>query len=366
MQVNNYVGVLKTKSGLTIEVLPKISDKDEQITQVKKLFFDMLRTVKDVNGKVFDMTNLDISHHHLSELFISMFLHEVSIIVKNGMKSGYVIHERNEPFLKGKLLMNKQIQYNTVNKARFYNRFDEYHLNIPENQILKATLLYLLKETTDYRNNRIIRELLNYFEQVSLSRHPEQLFKKVKTSRQYVYYNQALQWAEIFLLKKSFTSFRGSSLAFALLFPMEKVFESYIAHHLKKMLGSDTVQAQENRYYLFKDGKERGNYKLRPDIVVRRNNEGRDVIIIDTKWKRLDSTGPSQADLYQMYAYYTRYHHHQQNVKKVVVLYPYSPLFKERQYISRGHDMAEEAVVEVCYVDLLNPDWQGKLMKILE
>ncbi|WP_208001654.1 5-methylcytosine restriction system specificity protein McrC [Macrococcus carouselicus] len=47
VQVNNYVGVLKTKSGLTIEVLPKISSKTEQINQVKQLFFDMLRTVKD-------------------------------------------------------------------------------------------------------------------------------------------------------------------------------------------------------------------------------------------------------------------------------------------------------------------------------
>ena len=33
---------------------------------------------------------------------------------------------------------------------------------------------------------------------------------------------------------KSFTSFSGSEVAFALLFPMETLFESYIAAQLKK------------------------------------------------------------------------------------------------------------------------------------
>ena len=60
---------------------------------------------------------------------------------------------------------------------------------------------------------------------------------------------------------------------------------------------------------------------MRPDIFLQ-NRKG-DKIIIDTKWKRLigDSAknyGISQADMYQMYAYHTRY----LDIQKVILLYP--------------------------------------------
>ena len=46
-------------------------------------------------------------------------------------------------------------------------------------------------------------------------------------------------WCRIFLKGKSFTSFAGSDVAYALLFPMETLFESYIACLIKKEINSD-------------------------------------------------------------------------------------------------------------------------------
>ena len=54
VQLNNYVGVLQTKSNLTIEVLPKIyknSETKKNQDDIRELFFKMLKTVRHINGK---------------------------------------------------------------------------------------------------------------------------------------------------------------------------------------------------------------------------------------------------------------------------------------------------------------------------
>lgn len=61
VQANNYVGVLQTKSGLTIEILPKIAGRTEEATdtRVRQLFLEMLKAVRSINGKTFRLTNLN-------------------------------------------------------------------------------------------------------------------------------------------------------------------------------------------------------------------------------------------------------------------------------------------------------------------
>lgn len=45
-----------------------------------------------------------------------------------------------------------------------------------------------------------------------------------------------MQWSKVFLMNQSFTTFSGETNARALLFPMEKVFEAYVARNLKQVL----------------------------------------------------------------------------------------------------------------------------------
>ena len=231
VQANNYVGVLQTKSGLTIEILPKIAGRTEEATdtRVRQLFLEMLKAVRSINGKTFRLTNLNTKKNNLLEVFISMFLNGSDMIIKRGLKSSYVTVQSNEKFLKGKLLMTQQLRRNIVNQSYFFNEYDEFMTNSAENQLIKTTLEYLLKNSRDNNNLRIIREQLVYFEFVDLTNSPEQTFQKVSIGRNYTYYEQTLDWCRIFLSRKSFTSFKGSSLAFAILFPMAKSNPSMMA-----------------------------------------------------------------------------------------------------------------------------------------
>ena len=367
VQANNYVGVLQTKSGLTIEILPKIAGRTEEATdtRVRQLFLEMLKAVRSINGKTFKLTNLNAKKNNLLEVFISMFLNESDMIIKRGLKSSYVTVQSNEKFLKGKLLMTQQLRRNIVNQSYFFNEYDEFMTNSAENQLIKTTLEYLLKNSRDNNNLRIIREQLVYFEFVDLTNSPEQTFQKVSIGRNYTYYEQTLDWCRIFLSRKSFTSFKGSSLAFAILFPMEEIFEAYIAHMMKKSIPDANVSAQDKKYSLFdRTNETKAGYRLRPDLVVR--FEDNRTTIADTKWKVLDSTGPSQTDLYQMYAYYTRYRHKSENVDKVVLIYPYSSSYSENEFRSTQFSSEElGAKIQVRFVDLLSGDIGKQLVNFI-
>ena len=367
VQANNYVGVLQTKSGLTIEILPKIAGRTEEATdtRVRQLFLEMLKAVRSINGKTFKLTNLNAKKNNLLEVFISKFLNESDMIIKRGLKSSYVTVQSNEKFLKGKLLMTQQLRKNIVNQSYFFNEYDEFMTNSAENQLIKTTLEYLLKNSRDNNNLRIIREQLVYFEFVDLTNSPEQTFQKVSIGRNYTYYEQTLDWCRIFLSRKSFTSFKGSSLAFAVLFPMEEIFEAYIAYMMKKSIPDANVSAQDKKYSLFdRTNETKAGYRLRPDLVVR--FEDNRTTIADTKWKVLDSTGPSQTDLYQMYAYYTRYRHKSENVDKVVLIYPYSSSYSENEFRSTQFSSEElGAKIQVRFVDLLSGDIGKQLVNFI-
>ncbi|WP_312039719.1 McrC family protein [Macrococcoides bohemicum] len=363
VQANNFVGVLRTKSGLTIEILPKIANGQHDLNDVKKLFIKMLSKVKQINGKAFEMTHLSINDNSLIEIFIAMFLQEVNEIIKRGLKSDYIVLEQNESYLKGKLNIQKQIQLNSFNKTRFHSKFDEFDINIPENQIIKSTLLFLKKESINGHNQKMINMYLHYFDSVSSIRDVDNTFKKIKKNREYAYYDQSIIWAEIFLKRKSFTSFTGSSLAYALLFPMEKVFESYVAHMIKNHLSNHVVYLQDNRFYLFDDdGSGNKHYRLKPDIIIK-NSETKLVTIVDTKWKILNATGPTQSDLYQMYAYNSRYKHYGEDVNKVILLYPQSNVYEEKVLTSKNLFADNEEIkskIEIVYVNLFNDNWIHK------
>lgn len=147
---------------------------------------------------------------------------------------------------------------------------------------------------------------------------------------------------------------------------MEEIFEAYIAHKLKKSLPDANVSAQDKKYSLFdRTNETKAGYRLRPDLVVRYEND--QTTIADTKWKVLDSSGPSQADLYQMYAYYTRYRHKSENVDKVVLIYPYSTSYSENEFRSTQSSSEElGAKIQVRFVDLLSGDLDEQLVSLFD
>ena len=340
----NYVGLITMKDGTVIEILPKISGKIG-VEETKRVFLDMLRTSKEALFKDLQTANLKVARMNLFEVFIAMFLQEVDRLVKQGLKSAYNTVEENERCYRGKLLMSQHMKHNLVRRDRFFVAHDEWHLNRPENRLLKATLRLLLRASGSDGNRTRIGRLMPLFDDVGSVVDVGAEFNKCAMDRGVSHYAKALAWCRVFLCGNSFTAFSGSEVAVALLFPMEKVFESYVAAKLRPVLpGTVAMRTQDQQFSLF--DRPRRMFQLRPDIVLEDPVGG--CIVLDTKWKLLSAgkrnAGIAQADMYQMYAYAKKY-----AARKVVLLYPRS----DESFSDEMRFESEDGVcVEARFVDL--------------
>lgn len=345
----NYIGLIAMNDGTTIEILPKIYSKTHyEEGRVKKLVVEMLKSLRDMPYKSVQSAHVNIDKMNLFEIFIKMFLDEVFVIVKRGLRSNYETVQSNENIMKGKIVFPEHIKRNFAHRERTFVQFDEFNENRPENKLIKATLLYLYRKTTSIRNKADLKTLLNAFAEVDASIDQEGDFAKSVPDRNIRDYETALLWCRVFLTGRSFTSFAGSEVAYALLFPMETLFECFVAQKLKRLLpeGEFRVSVQDRTYHLFDMPDKR--FSMRPDIVVTRKSD-RAIFVMDTKWKLLSDAktnyGISQADMYQMYAYQKKY-----TAKSVILLYPMT------NEVSTDRDIkycsGDGVTVQIKFIDL--------------
>lgn len=344
----NYVGVITMTDGTTIEILPKVFPIQTK-TAVKKLLINMLRSLRDSPYKTLQTSYVNVEKLNIFEVFIRMFVDEVLYIEKRGLKSGYQTIQSNEAVFKGKLKVSEHIKCNFVHKERSFVEYDTFHIDRPENRLIKTCLLQLYRVSQSAKNRVDIKNLLNSFAEVSTSADIAGDFEKCVPDRNMKDYATALLWCRVFLLGKSFSAFSGSEIAFALLFPMETLFESYIAQQLRKYLDPNefTLSAQDRSYHLFDNPRQ---FLMKPDIVVKRKQDGA-VFILDTKWKLLSpakaNCGISQADMYQMYAYQKKY-----QAENVTLLYPATDMLDAaRQIPFQSND---GVLVTARFVDLFD------------
>lgn len=358
----NYVGVINIKNEVQIEILPKIDiEKDSNHDQLRQLFLKMLGSLKEFKHKSFKNAQLESSDLPIYEVFIRMYLNEVRDLLKKGLKSDYVTFEENVPYFKGKFLVNQHIKHNLVRKERFFMQYDEFHLNRPENKLIKSTLLKLQGISKAAENVRLARQLLAEFEWIDPSFNYDKDFSAVRLDRNSKDYQELMTWSKVFLKNKSFSTFQGTTDVTALLFPMEIIFEAYVAQEIRKSFTDWTVETQKQSAYLFDEPRK---FRLKPDIYMTNHDRA---VVLDTKWKQLTANeqqnyGISQADMYQMYAYAYKY-----DVKDVVLIYPHHKDI-DRFYLTKYQQNAsskpnlKRITIQIFAFDLT--DVKGSLEKL--
>ena len=336
LRAQNYVGLIQTKDGTTIEILPKIKNLSHK--ESKNILLKMLQTLKKSPFKHFNSAQLKSEKMPLLEIFISMFLEELSLLIRKGIRSDYIQKEENLHYLKGKLSLSKQIKYNRVNQERFYVEYEEFTSDRVENRLIKTTLNYLYKKSRLNTNQQKIREFLFVFDSIGVSHSPKNDFKKIQNTREMQSYENVLLYAKTFLVENSFSPYKGSDVAFALLFDMNRLFESYLGVYLKRK--GFNVRLQDRGKYLVESHKK---FALRPDIVINRGQESE--VIADIKYKNiLNVKDISQADMYQLYAYGTKY----KQTKQLYLIYPKNDTLE----LERVSYLKNELHLNVLFFDL--------------
>lgn len=359
VQFNEHVGVIQVGSTL-IEVLPKADRNDNDATKWREILIGMLRSVGSFDIKNTSSSDLKIKPNTILDLYFELFLKEVEYLLHTGLIKKYRKKEGNVTALKGSLLFNKHIQYNSTHQERFYVRHTTYDVKHTLHFILFKTIRLLKQINTNASLHSRIGSLLLHFPEMPEIKVTEATFDKLQYNRKNQHYQKAIEIAKLLLLQYHPDLSKGKNHVLALMFDMNLLWEQFIYVTLRKQKEVDTtITAQTSKYFWKPQNGKRSSMK--PDIWIKRNDGN---IVLDTKWKNLNGFNPSPDDLRQMYVY-----HHYYDAKKVALVYPGTTYGnRSGHYIDKlnnTQDEKKECSVVLIAVEENIKKWQENIQTFL-
>lgn len=335
VKATSMVGVIQVP-GLTVEILPKIDkpgapeDDDRRLAQGNLLY--MLSLARYVPIMERDLAQLGKQKIPLLDALVSNFVESLLKELLRGADHTYVRREENLPCLKGKLLINQHIRHNAAHQEQVFVGYDDFVVDTWLNRTIKTACRKLVGMTVLPRVQKRLREALAHLDDVSDFQVGIHNFPKIHFSRNTERFRPIFDFCVMVIAGESPTAAAGKQNSFSLLFPMEKLFEDFIAAVICKnppfydlSRQQIHVQAKGKQKCLLRKEDMSGIFRLKPDILIE-GEAGETCLIVDTKWKHLKTSdqdlknGVSQNDVYQLYAYAHRY-----KCCDNVLLYPQVP-----------------------------------------
>ncbi|MDU5492770.1 MAG: McrC family protein [Clostridium perfringens] len=350
----NYVGYMRL-STVSIEILPKISI-NHSVELERKALLNMLSKCGVLKVNYSEISSLKLYKQSLNEILAYLFSKKLQKELRKGVYGEYVYIEENINSLKGSLRVQEQIKNMASNSSKAFCRFEEFSRDNKLNKILSFFVKEVMKNVKNRETLKLLRVsemILGDVDERSITLNEVNNFSFNRLNK---LFEDAFTLGKMIVLGESALGNLGGNKAYSILFKMNEIFEIYIGKLLKELLYEETVHIKHSKYkLLIKEESNRGVFKLIPDIVIEKNGVER--VIIDTKWKSVESKfnrhGVKREDLYQMYAYLTRY----KNVSTVILLYPYNERIEgeEGEYLESWYlDEEEHKRVRVYAVNLEN------------
>ena len=354
IKFNNYVGVIQVDN-ITIEVLPK-ADNEESGQSSKLKWHDalihMLHECKLIKLNSITNAQLKIKSSSILDLFFDLFLTETELIYKQGLRKQYRKVEENIHSLKGKLLFTNHIKKNAFHKERFYVSHELFDPNNKLNQILYKAIVILRDISNNSNFTTRINHLLLNFENIEEKNISASWFDNIRFDRNTERYRQAITLAKLIILRYAPDLKGGKENILAIMFDMNLLYENYIyrkLQHFKNKTQTPITRIKEQNSLPFWE-----TNQLKADIVIEAGNKS---IVIDTKWKIMNDTSPSSADLRQMFVYNLHY-----DAQLSILLYPKTKHSTQNKKAFR-HSNYSEFYCQLGFIELF--DEKNKLKKEL-
>jgi 5-methylcytosine-specific restriction enzyme subunit McrC len=330
VRLGSMVGYMQSPDGTGIEVLPKTGFAVDKPERTRALLQKMLGSTLSVSSKEYQSASLQTLNTPIHEWIFSMFLRELSQLLRQGLRFQYERVEGQERFIRGQLNIAKQMRQSPAKAAEFNVSYDFFSPNLLENRLIKTALVFVLKACKEAENWRLANEFSHYLEDIRAVANPSMLLANWEQSKALKHYQLIHPWCELILKNLNPAFVKGQQQGIALMFPMERLFESYVT----KLLDRSTVKGaklkpQASSMSLVKHASTENKefekwFLLKPDLLLTTDLQ---VSVIDLKWKLLDQELSSandkylisQGDMYQLLAYGQKY---QQGVGNMMLVYP--------------------------------------------
>lgn len=313
MQLGRYVGQISVGE-VCIEIKPKI-ERLRSFERVVVPFapFVLFNTRKEsadsvptvgyeaggaLNGSFFDY-------------FASAYIRQLSMEFSNGLRSGYEELDAEVPSLRGRVLYSKVPMVTLLRPHLLPCRFDNFSQDTLHNRVIKQALGILIRRIFSPELRRVGEELYAQMANISDANYDWSDIMDLEPDRLQARYAELIKHAKLTI--RSHFAFIGSmdagtnsaSHGFVMIWDVERLYEIHAYKVLSHLIEEDSgleLLGKCNDYYLATNSAGKGAFNLEPDLILR-DDQGKVILIIDTKWKNFEEKGVVTSDAYQMMAY---------------------------------------------------------------
>jgi 5-methylcytosine-specific restriction enzyme subunit McrC len=366
LRTRQVVGLLAA-GGASLEILPKV-DPDaadgfsgaEDLPTVRSRLVHMLDVALGLDLGTGPGAAIARQGETLLDVLVRLFADQLLNEVRKGLPRLYLQREDDLPALRGRLDAVRQFTVHAVRPDRLACRFDSLESDIPLMQVMKACVTLLARHARGFDTLRRLQELRLVLADVADIAPARLPWDRVRIDRSNRRWQSLFALARLFLARQWQATHHAAAApeGVTLLFPMNVLFESYVAARLRRALAGSAIEvvAQGGLLHCLGDWQEGAPctgawFQTKPDLILR-DRTGRTRAIIDTKWKKPGEAGDarlgvSQGDVYQMMAYARLYRCH-----RLTLLYPARPgqgsTVLRRFGMGGGHERLNVAALDLA------------------
>lgn len=310
VKLSQWVGLIRLPDGTVIEILPKTHERPgarqdpESLPQSRSLLLRMLAAT-DERFRVAPPADLDTARMPLLEVVLRYALEGFRAGVRRGVPHAYVGVQEERGSLRGRLDLPRQVRQPPHRAHLLHVSFDEFLPDRPETRLVRLAVERAGSLSVVPATRRLARELTHALDAVPPSRDVRADFGAWRLERGHAHFEALRSLCELILHELNPLVGGQQATAHALLFDMNRVYETYVAQRLRAQHPDWQIETQATGHALGQVGTQRA-FHLRPDLLI--TLPSGEVIVADTKWKRLNpKAAPTfdiqNVDAYQMLAY---------------------------------------------------------------
>ena len=332
-QTGNYVGKFVWQ-GLEIDIKSRFSNTflERMLNFANDIFLDDVSITGNQVKEDFDISKYIIYY---------MFIQNLEKAFLLGLPKAYKSIEHHDMKLKGKIDINKFIKYDIP----FQGKISSVSREQKEIQEI-IDVLYKAVKIIDKNNKAFLKNIPhikthlkqyksnNYISNETINK---ALKSKALQNPIFAPYKKVLEYARFIINGNNIEEKNdGKQETFGFIINVAELFEIYITKLLQKEFSDWYVESP--KIELYNTPQMFYQRKIIPDIVMKK---GRDVLVFDTKYKKMQMQGRGQYgsgdvdrnDFFQINTYMSYYQNQNYNVKIGGLLYPIEKSFKENKYI---------------------------------
>lgn len=332
-QTGNYVGKFVWQ-GLEIDIKSRFSNTflERMLNFANDIFLDDVSITGNKVDKDFDISKYIIYY---------MFVQNLEKAFLLGLPKAYKSIEHREMKLKGKIDINKFIKYDIP----FQGKISSISREQKEIQEI-IDVLYKAVKIIDNKNKAFLKNIShikthlkqyksnNYVSNETINK---ALKSKALENPIFAPYKKVLEYARFIINGNNIEEKNdGKQETFGFIINVAELFEIYITKLLQKEFSVWYVESP--KIELYNTPQMFYQRKIIPDIVMIKD---KDVIVFDTKYKRMNMIGKNKNgagdvdrnDFFQINTYLSYYQNQNFNVKIGGLLYPIEKSFKENKNI---------------------------------